>query len=86
MLQGDSSGIVSAPTAAPHSPVNIIDAALATALERASAAGEWSTVAILAGELAARRTAAAAPPCAAVHEIESASVINLATERAKRER
>jgi hypothetical protein len=30
--------------------------ALAVAVERASIAGEWSTVALLAGELAARRT------------------------------
>jgi len=36
-----------------------ISLALATALERASAAGEWSTVALLAAELAARRTAGA---------------------------
>jgi hypothetical protein len=34
-----------------------IEAALATALERASGAAEWATVALLATELAARRAA-----------------------------
>ena len=52
--------------AAPSAPVDMVEAALATALDRASAAGEWSTVATLAAELAARRTAREPNPNGAV--------------------
>jgi hypothetical protein len=51
--------------------VDVVDAALSVALERASAAGEWSTVAILARELEARRVA-------------RAGVVQLEVERARR--
>ncbi len=40
--------------------VDPVDAALSEALSRASAAGEWPVVALLAGELQARRLARAA--------------------------
>jgi hypothetical protein len=51
------------PPAAPAAPpVDIVDAALASGLDRAAAAGEWATVATLAGELAARRAARQTPP------------------------
>jgi hypothetical protein len=36
-------------------PVDVVESALATALERAAAAGQWGTVEVLARELAARR-------------------------------
>jgi len=51
-----------------------VEVALATALDRASAAGEWGAVAQLARELEARRLAA------------KASVVDLGAERKKRER
>ena len=38
-------------------PLDPVEAALARALDAASAAGEWATVGALAGELAARRSA-----------------------------
>ena len=38
-------------------PLDPVEAALARALDAASAAGEWATVGALAAELAARRTA-----------------------------
>jgi len=41
-------------------PTDPVDVALATALDRASAAGEWSAVALLARELEARRTSRSA--------------------------
>lgn len=50
-----------------------IERALADALTRASAAGEWSTVAQLARELEARRVARSAP-----------EVVSIAAARAKR--
>jgi hypothetical protein len=62
----------------PAELVDVVDAALAAALERAATAGQWSTVALLAGELAARRTARTAPTMD--------NVVDLAAERAKRER
>ena len=64
--------------AAPASLGDLVDSALAAALERAAGAGQWSTVAILAGELAARRVAREAPPGSA------AVVVDLAAERRKR--
>jgi hypothetical protein len=45
-------------------PVDVVDAALAAALDRAAAAGQWSTVAVLAGELAARRSGRETPSAA----------------------
>jgi len=51
-----------------------IESALATALERASRAGEWSTVTALAAELAARRSAheeARKRDRAEVHDLEA---------------
>jgi len=48
--------------APPAAPVDVVDAALASGLERAAAAGEWATVATLAAELAARRAARQTPP------------------------
>lgn len=50
-----------------------VELALATALERASAAGQWTVVEVLARELEARRKARSA-------------VVDLAEERAKRGR
>ena len=44
------------PDALSEGPSDATTAALALALERASAAGEWAVVAALAAELAARRT------------------------------
>jgi hypothetical protein len=71
-------------TAALSEPVDVVDAALAAALERASAAGEWSTVATLAGELAARRAAREARPSGA--PTEGARVLDLDEARRRRER
>jgi hypothetical protein len=79
-----------APPPAPPSlapPVDVIDAALAAALERAAAAGQWSTVATLAGELAARRTARAKPLDAPTAQpTDGANVIDLAERRKRGER
>jgi hypothetical protein len=63
-------------TAASSALVDVVDAALAAALERAAAAGEWSTAATLAGELAARRAAREANP--------NGAVVDLAAEQRKR--
>jgi hypothetical protein len=49
-----------------------VELALATALERASAASEWDTVKVLAGELEARRRA-------------RSDVVDLKAERARRD-
>ena len=49
--------IVGAVTVAGVTAIDPVEAALATALEGATAAGEWSTVAQLARELEARRQA-----------------------------
>jgi hypothetical protein len=68
-----SEGTPAAPVGA-H--VDIVDAALAAALDRAAAAGQWTTVATLAGELAARREAREPKP--------SSGVVDLAAERKKR--
>jgi hypothetical protein len=69
--------------------VDVVDTALASALERASAAGEWSTVATLAGELAARRAArdAVAKPGSndSAPPRESAPVIDLGERRRERD-
>src|SRR5690606_11725938 len=45
----------SGPPCGPPPPVDVVEAALATALERAAAAGEWATVQALPWELEARR-------------------------------
>ncbi len=64
MLTGRDGETVSGPSAfrSAEPPALDVDQALAVALERASAAGEWSVVATLAGELQARRLAAAGVP------------------------
>jgi hypothetical protein len=54
-VAGDNHAIARPKTIADDS----VELALATALERASAAGEWATVAVLAKELEARRLAKA---------------------------
>lgn len=50
---------------------DVVEAALAGALERAAAAGQWSTVEVLSRELTARREA-------------RAGVVSIQAERAKR--
>ena len=55
------------------SEVDPVELALATALERASAAGQWTSVEVLARELEARRKA-------------RAGVVRIDDERRKRER
>jgi hypothetical protein len=52
-------GDVAQPLAQPREPGDVVEAALASALDRASAAGEWSIVATLAREFEARRGARA---------------------------
>lgn len=52
-------------------PIDVVEAALATALERASAAGQWTAVEVLARELEARRRA-------------RGETVDLAAERARR--
>jgi hypothetical protein len=61
-----------APAVAPVLAVDPVEIALATALERASAAGQWTSVELLARELEARRRARGA-------------VVDLDAERAKRD-
>jgi hypothetical protein len=53
--------------------IDPVEAALATALERASAAADWQTVRALAAELEARRKARSAP-----------GIVDLEAERVKR--
>ena len=49
---------------------DIVESALATALERAAAAGQWTVVETLARELAARRVARGAAKPAGVIELD----------------
>jgi integrase len=60
----------------PPGPVDAVESALSTALERASAAGEWEAVTALARELGERRRA---------RETSGSNVASLAAARAKRE-
>jgi len=55
--------------------VDVVEAALASALERAAVAGEWATVQALARELEARRTAR-----------QASGVVSLDAAREKRNR
>jgi hypothetical protein len=63
---------------APREPGDVVAEALATALARASAAGEWSVVETLARELTARRMARAT--------VQRADVIDLSDEKRRRQR
>jgi hypothetical protein len=72
--RSDPSERLAHPLAHPSDPALAIELALSTALERASAAGEWAVVAKLAGELEARRRA------------QVSSVVNLEEARSRRGR
>lgn len=65
--------------ASSHAP-DVVEVALATALEAATKAGEWAVVAQLAGELAARRSASAEPALTS----ELADVVDFADAVARR--
>jgi hypothetical protein len=56
---GQSWGKDGGPAGAVPSPPDVVEAALAEALTKASAAGQWTTVEVLSRELTARREARA---------------------------